>query len=75
MAVVKLVKDANYSSLQADATEPQGINASDFLLHPRLSEWAALSSVPFSQLRNGLLLELQACKTSHIFHSLGITSL
>ena len=32
------------------ATEPQGGDFPYFLLFPRLSEWAALSSVPFSKL-------------------------
>ena len=33
-------------------------NSPNFILLPRLSEWAALSSVPFSKLRKGLLTYL-----------------
>ena len=47
----------NKSSLQEDATEPQGGDSLDFLLLPKLSRWTALSSIPFSKLRKGLLKE------------------
>ena len=49
----KQIKDN--SNLQEDETELQGGDPPDFPLLLRLSEWAALSSVPFSKLRKGLL--------------------
>ena len=49
----KLIK--NKSSLQEDDAEPQVEDSPNFLLLPRLSEWAALSSVPFSKLRKVFL--------------------
>ena len=45
---------AFHTSLQGDAAEPQGGDSPDFLLLPRLSEWAARSSVPFSTLHKGI---------------------
>ena len=48
--IVQLSKNAsrseNNSSLHEDETEPQEGDSPDFPLFPKLSEWAALSSVP-----------------------------